>query len=859
MNSYTLQITDTRASLETTGGKGASLTRMVNAGLPVPGGFHLTTAAYRDFVRENHLQLRIMAALENASVESPASLETASQAIRQLFEDAQIPAEIEMALVDAYAAMQNAPVAVRSSATAEDLPDASFAGQQDTYLNVRGADALLAAVRACWASLWTPRAIAYRMKNAIDQEAVALAVVVQELVFADAAGILFTANPINGRRGELLINAAWGLGEAIVSGAVTPDTIVYDKLKGRIASRKIAEKEVMTVRTRTGTEEQPVPADKKKKAALSKEHILELAQLAMRIEAFYEMPMDVEWALAGGKFAILQARPITVLPVDWIVPDTRAIWARGSLAEHTPSPVTPLFATFGLEIANEATTRMWEQMIGKKAKDIMPSGGGMYVPLNGYVFGGVRMTGKEILTIMKMSLSQIGPMFKGSVARWQTARTELVRIVEQWEQKNLAEMTPSELVNAIRTVFLASCTYFTRIQTTLPAASSSEVMFTRLYNSLVKRKGDPEATTFLVGTDTVSLQAEKSLYDLAEWIEQDAHLTTYVQCTGTGDLLERMKGGNTPEDVPAQVWIAWCDRFWEHLQRYGRTAYEFDFAMPTPLEKPGPMIDAIKGYLSGESSSPHARQQEMVERREALTRQILARTHWPLKGWFTRLLRWAQETGPMRENSIFDMGMAHPLVRRMFAELAGRLVMAGALNDPDDIYWLEKDELMGLVAGLERSEALPNLSDRVPAHKEQWLEALKVMPPVMLPERTGWKKLIHGGEIEKKDGKTILSGVGTSSGVVTAPARVIFSPEDFGNLRPGDVLVAVTTTPAWTPLFAIASAVVTDIGGPLSHSSIVAREYGIPAVMAARNATRTIQNGQILTVDGASGKVVIEQ
>jgi rifampicin phosphotransferase len=858
MNTYTLQITDARAALETTGGKGASLTRMVNAGLPVPGGFHLTTAAYRDFVRENNLQLQILAALENARVESPASLENASQVIRQLFEDAQIPAEIEMALVDAYAAMQNAPVAVRSSATAEDLPDASFAGQQDTYLNVRGADAVLAAVKACWASLWTPRAIAYRLKNAIDQEVVALAVVVQELVFADAAGILFTANPINGRRGELLINAAWGLGEAIVSGAVTPDTIVYDKLKGRITSRKIAEKEVMTVRTHTGTEEQPVPADKKKKAALNKEQILELAQLAVRIEAFYEMPMDVEWAFAGGKFSILQARPITVLPVDWVVPDTRAIWARGSLAEHTPSPVTPLFATFGLEIANEATTRMWEQMVGRKAKDIMPSGG-MYVPLNGYVFGGVRMTGKEILTVMKMSFSQIGPMFKGSVTRWQAARTEFVSIVEQWEQKNLAEMSPPELIGAIRTVFLASCTYFTRIQTTLPAASSSEVMFTRLYNSLVKRKGDPEATTFLVGTDTISLQAEKSLYDLAEWIQPDAQLTAYLQCTGTGDLLEQMKGGSTPEDVPAQVWIEWRVRFGQHLERYGSTAYEFDFAMPTPLETPGPMIDAIKGYLSGKSSSPHARQQEMIERRDEATRQVLARTHWPVKGWFTRLLKWAQETSPMRENSIFDMGMAHPLVRRMFAELAGRLVTAGALNDPEDIYWLEKDELMSLLADLERNETLPNMSARVPARKENWQEALKVMPPVMLPERSRWKKLVHGGEMENKDGTIILNGVGTSSGTVTAPACVIFSPEDFGKLRPGDVLVAVTTTPAWTPLFAIASAVVTDIGGPLSHSSIVAREYGIPAVMAARQATRTIQNGQMLTVDGASGKVVIEQ
>jgi rifampicin phosphotransferase len=514
-------------------------------------------------------------------VDDPASLERASQRIARLFESAAMPSDIAEETTAAYAELGSVPVAVRSSATAEDLPDASFAGQQETYLNIQGEASLLAAVKQCWASLWTPRAIAYRLKNEIDQDSVALAVVVQELVFADAAGILFTANPLNGRRSELVINAAWGLGEAIVSGAVTPDTIVFDKVKGRVTRRETAEKSVMTVRTPQGVEEQPVPSEKRKKAVLNKAQVIELADLAVKIEQFYGMPMDVEWALAGGRFAILQARPITALPVDWEVPDRRAIYARGSLAEHTPSPVTPLFATWGLQIANEATGRMWERLVGSKAGSLMPAGG-MYTPLNGYVFGGVRMSGKETFTVVKMSMSQIGPMFKGSVARWQAARQEFAAVVERWESVDLAGLAPSEILDAIHTVFGAACAYFTHIQTTLPAASSSEVMFTRLYNSLVKRKGDPEATAFLVGMDTVSLRAEQSLYDLAQWIKTEPALAAYVAVTDAADLLAAMRSPDAPLDVPPEAWQAWQERFNAHLEVYGRTAYEFDFSFPYP-------------------------------------------------------------------------------------------------------------------------------------------------------------------------------------------------------------------------------------------------------------------------------------
>ncbi len=852
-----LSLASPDATLEATGGKGMSLAKMLAAGLPVPDGFHVTTAAYRRFVDENALQPRIMQTLDGVDPADPAALEAASRAISGLFAQAQTPPDIEAAITEAYAALDNAPVAVRSSATAEDLPGASFAGQQETYLNIRGDDALLAAVKQCWASLWTARAIAYRLKNQIDQTTVALAVVVQELVAADAAGILFTANPVNGKRDELLINAAWGLGEAVVSGAVTPDTLTVEKATGRILHQEIAEKLLMTVRTDGGTREAPVPDSQKHKAVLSAAQTAELARIAVRIEQLYQMPMDVEWALVDGKFYIVQARPITALPPDWSLPDPKALYSRSSLAEHTPSPVSPLFATFGLEIANRATAKVWERYMGKNAPKLIPAGG-IYQTLNGYIYLAIRMRGQNLLSLLKMGALQMGPILRGSVARWRSAREEFAAVVEEWERRPVDQLAHAQLLAGVRALFGAACRYYTVVQTTLPAAQVSEIVFTRFYDSLIRRKQDPPAVTFLLGSDTVALRAEKSLFDIAEWAKANPPLADYLLQHPSEQLAADLRQATPPETLPAEIGRAWRQRFQRHLDEFGRTAYEFDFAHPTPQETPGPLLDTVKAYLAGSAGSPYERQREMVEKRDQATQAVLARVGQPRKGWFLRLLRWAQEAGPLREDSIFDMGMAHPLIRRMWAELGRRLAAGGAIGQVEDIYWLEKSEVEAGIAALERGAPLPNFAERIHARSSQWRAALKIDPPVLLPEKSGWSKLMHGSEAEHTDGKVVLKGVGTSGGTITAPARVLFGPEDFAKLQPGDVLVAVTTTPAWTPLFAMASAVVTDIGGPLSHSSIVAREYGIPAVMAARTATRSIQSGQVVTVDGNAGTVTLE-
>ncbi len=1418
MNSYILPLSDTQADLENVGGKGMSLAKLANAGLPVPDGFHVTTEAYRQFVSANNLQSGINDALKAVDTTQPSSLEVASEKISALFARAEIHADLAKDILDTYASLpgENPAVAVRSSATAEDLPEASFAGQQETYLNITGANQVLETTKKCWASLWTARAIGYRARQNIGGEGVALAVVVQLLINAETAGIMFTANPINGKRDEVIINAAWGLGEAVVGGEVTPDTLTVSKQDGSLIERETAEKLVMTVRTETGTEEQPVPSHLQKKPALSNEQAAELTRYGIEIEELYGIPMDIEWTLADGKFAIVQARPVTALPeapIEWVphhpkgvymrasvadlMPDplsplfismgipaqveqmqpmgkrlldsepvlandyftsvnnyaymnaafrpgawwwaltgllpayprllrrlvplwrdelspeyqafvagkkalvpsemsTNELWhetqehvdavayyvcglmfatmgasagseglltrvydkfskgdgdpeastllmgwdnvpvrsekslydlatwaredveltkylletptaelanrisplprgegsgvrawsefasrfqghlnkfghiifqldfaeplpldhpemllenikmylrgegvnpherqqsseqrriqttetmlkrlkgfklwafrkalnwgqsmaevredalaeiglaypkmrellrelgkrcveagaiqqpdeifwlekdeindyvnklehdqaldnlselvasrkkfnerakqstpppmmpmkkrvagiktdtfiphsdetqtgnilkgeptstgavtatarilhgpedfdqmrtgdvlvagtttpawtplfamasavvtdiggplshgsivareygipavmgtgvatkriqsgqvitvdgtkgevildtseedqltspvewpktergvtfARGSLAEHIPSPVSPLFATLGLQIANRETSRLWEEVVGAEGAHEMMSSSGFYITLNNYVYGGFKMGGKQTWSLTKVMLTQLGPMFRGSVERWQAARQKLAEVVEEWEAKDIMSLSPSELLEGIRIVFGEACTYYTVIQSTLPIASTSEVVFSRFYNGLIKRKTDPEFTTLLFGFETMPVRAEKSLFDIAAWLKENPSVAYYTLRTETASQVADFKQKTPPEGLPTDLWNEYRSRFDTHFEVFGRTVYEFDFANPTPAEEPSPQFEAIKLFLEGKAVSPYERHQEAVEKREQATESILKRIGWPRKGWFEKLLTWAQETGAIREDSIADMGLGHPLIRRMFAELGRRFVAGDAIETADDIYWLEEHEVETLIGSLEKGESLPNFADRIPERKAKWQAALKIVPPVMLPEKSFWQRFVGGGAPEEKDGKTVLNGLGTSDGQVTAPACVLYGPEDFSKMKPGDVLVATTTTPAWTPLFAMASAVVTDIGGPLSHSSIVAREYGIPAVMAARNATRYIQSGQMVTVDGKAGTIVLE-
>lgn len=864
-----------QATLELAGGKGASLARLLRAEFPVPPGFHITTAAYRRFVAGNGIEAGILSAVAGADASDLDALERVASDIAGLFAAASIDDTLAGQLVAAYAelcgasgAASDCPVAVRSSATAEDLPEHSFAGQQESFLNIRGAAELLGAVKRCWASLWTARAISYRARQAIAPGDVSLAVVVQLLVPAESAGIMFTADPISGRRDQLMINAAWGLGEAVVGGLVTPDTIVLDKQSGATLSYQVAAKDVMTVGQAGGTAEAPVPPAQRDAPVLEAPAIAELARLGVAIEQLYGQPMDIEWAKAPDRLWMVQARPITALPEPrraredaWTVPDPDLKYMRASVIELLPDPLSPLFETLALPHFNRA---MLDLVHGIGLDVFMPPQ--VLTTVNGYAYYRLDYSGLglKMLRAVPSVLRVVGEWLPQAERRWRhEGREPYEHAIRQWETTELSTTPAVALLDGVEQIAAAAATNYLMIQSgLLPAAYGSELLFTQAYNTLIRRSGDPPALTFLLGMPSTPLRAEQSLFDLAGWARQTPELLDYLQHSPSEHSAALLGQEQAPDGVPDEAWHEFRRRFAAHLEQYGHTVYDLDFAKPVPADDPAPLFDALRYFANGAVADPAARRKAAAAERDRATGALLRRVRGLRLALLWKLLQAAQRYAPLREDALADVGLGWPVLRRLLAEIGARLAAAGALDGAGDIYWLQAGEVRSLAEALDAGSPIAGRQSTVAERRASWNEERKMMPPVALPVEGGtrmfgidWSDLLPARSTQ--DDGAIIRGIGTSPGRVRAAARVIAGPEQFGTLQPGEILVARITTPAWTPLFARAAGVVTDIGGPLSHGSIVAREYGIPAVLGTGVATERIAGGQSIAVDGDSGTVTL--
>ncbi len=852
------------ATLELVGGKGASLARLAAEGLPVPPGFHITTLAYRRFVSENHLAESILAAASQVSADDPATLDGASAQIRSLIEQGTIPDDIAGPIRRSYGELgaDDPPVAVRSSATAEDLPGMSFAGQQDTYLNVRGGGRVLDAVKRCWASLWTSRALGYRARAGIRPQDVAIAVVVQRLVPADVAGVLFSANPVTGARDEVMISAAWGLGEAIVGGHVTPDTFVIDKQTGAIRSQDIALKSVMTVRLTEGTRDEPVLDDKRNEASLLPAQAAELARIGARIEQLYGLPMDIEWALQDGRPFIVQARPITALPeqrakIDWPLPSPKGRYARSSVIELLPDPLSPLFATLAVPAWNDAYRELARTIgLGR----LMPEQ--FLVTINDYAYYDTGGFGawQTMLTMPRAMWRGMG-LVRRAQARWaDEARPHYAAVVGDWSARDLGTLPATQLLKGATEIVQAAAGHYLTIQSgILPAAYMSEMIFNSFYHKIIKRAGDPPALDFLLGFDSLPIRAEKSLYDLATWARTLADVAGYLTRARSAEIAAAVQSPIAPI-ADEDGWNEFCRRFADHLDRFGHAVYDLDFARGLAADEPAPLFEALKYFLSGQARSPHERQATAAATREQATQRVVARLKWLRLRWFTKLLRWAQRYAPLREDALADVGLGWPVLRRMLHELGRRLAAAGGIAGREDVFWLTLAEAAAAARLLDANQSVPDYRRAVAERRARWEYERAATPPVVLPIESGaiflgidWSNWMPA-RTDQAAGDTI-KGQGASPGHVTGVARVIHGPGEFNQMHHGDILVAKITTPAWTPLFALAAGIVTDVGGPLSHSSIVAREYHIPAVLGTGVATERIKSGERITVDGDHGVV----
>jgi pyruvate,water dikinase len=548
------------------------------------------------------------------------------------------------------------------------------------------------------------------------------------------------------------------------------------------------------------------------------------------------------------------------------------MYARASIVELLPDPLTPLFADLSTKAVTQATARIFTDLF---EQDDAQGDWLQLTTINGYAYYAYQFTG-QVLWMFTRGIPKMVRFFARNEGekRWrQEFHPRYARIVEAWEAKPLSDLSATALLDGVQELLYSGAEYYTSVQMIIPMAASSEIIFTKFYNQFVKRAGDhevgakrhPPAQTFLLGFDSAPIRADKALYDLATWCRIQPQLAAALldmPSNASSDWLNPDQPpsgrGGRPDEA---VWHAWCSRFRDHLRQHGRMIYDLDFAKAVPADDPGALFDTLKYYLRGAGQNPHLRQAEAAARREEATKVMLTRLDPLRRAIFRRLLQWAQKNAPTREDALADEGLAWPVMRQMLFELGRRLVTHGALAEAGDVFWLEQAELQQAAAKLDANQAqIPSLAPVIQQRKAEWRARKLVTPPPLLPKgKKMWGIDLEPWmpvQVEEQHGDTIV-GVGASAGEVTAVARVLHGPEDFSALQPGDVLVAGITTPAWTPLFALASAVVTDVGGPLSHSSIVAREYGIPAVLGTGAATRRIRSGQTIRVNGDAGTVTL--
>jgi phosphohistidine swiveling domain-containing protein len=863
---YVLPLDDRRATLETVGGKGVSLARLLREGVPVPGGFHLTTVAYERFVTANDLESGILAALQKVEASNPDSLESASDEIEELFLRGSMPEDICEAISEAYAGLpgDGPAVAVRSSATAEDLPEASFAGQQESFLNVRGEKNLREAVKRCWVSLWTARAIAYRERQGFGHDRVALAVVVQQLVPAEVSGILFTANPVTGARDEIIVNAAFGLGEAIVGGLTTPDSFTLDRETLAVRERRTGLQEVQTILAERGTAEHPLDPERAAVPTLTEAQLARLGGIGLDVERHFGSPQDVEWACdVNGRYWVLQTRPITDLPpppledVRWEPPFPNSAWWRRQVVENMPEPLSPLFDELyvreGLELSIDALMAFLG-FTYVRLEDFADRP--FFATVNGYAYSraNYKLKWKTLPVMLRLVVDEFRMLFRDGPAYWREQELPAyLDTIERWKSADPADAPDERLLAGVRELALEDARYWFACAVMIADAKLTDGLLGR-FLTIAAPGHSLTSGTFLRGFPSPTVDAEAELEGLAEHIRASDELQALVAATPAASLPKTLRSTSAGQDLLAA--------FTQYLDRYGHQVYNLDFVVPTQIDDPLPVLLSLKAMAQRPGYDPRARQRAIVAERDALTEET-ARSFDPVRRWLFRLLlAWAQRFGPYREQALFYMGAGWPTLRRLALELGRRLVESGSLLAAEDVFFLETSEIGEAIKVRVDDQTRSDLA-RLARERRDLREARKRLhpPPVVPPgyklrfgpfDMSVWETQRHNAPNGAK-----LQGFAVSPGRVTAPASVIRSPADFSKMEPDTILVCPTTTPAWTPLFSQARGLVTDVGGVLAHGSIVAREYDIPAVLGTGVATRRIRSGQRININGDAGTVTL--
>ena len=851
-------------ALAVVGGKGANLAWMARAGLPVPPGFCVTTEAFKRFVGPDIEPL--YAALEALDAGDVEATRVTAARVRDALRALPVPPEVAAAVGEAWRALSGPDHAwaVRSSATAEDLPGASFAGQQDTYLNVRGEGALVDAVRDCWVSLFTDRAVLYRARNGFPHRAVALSVVVQRMVAPDSSGILFTADPVSGSRAIASIDAGFGLGEALVGGLIDADLYKADKATGRVREVRVGDK-AFAIRPRPegGTVEEPLPESRRRERVLSDAQVAELCAVARRIEAAAGAPQDIEWCYERDTLYVVQARPITTLFPLPEPPPTEGVHVYVSFGhiQMMPEAMPPLALDTWVHLLPFARGSLTGRAADRPARPRAAAiaGGRFYIdvttplripPLRKMLLAVFGTVYPQIPDALRSQLGRLDPdrrpSIAGALSVIKLLGPALPRVaaalafsrVEQLASR--ADAAVARILDSVgsldspRALRDRLVVLFPAVPTVAPPIAAG-----LLAQKLLVALGVPETAlqpVLRALPHNVTTEMDLALADLADLVRPHPELAGALARGGLADAEGHAEAG------------PFLDGFRAFLARYGmRGAGEIDVSRPRWRDDPGMLLSVILGNLTGGEAGGHRRRQAaMAAEAEAAIERIVRETPWWRRFIVRRLLRVMRAGLGLREHPKYLLVHVLERVREVALTAGTKLAQHGALEQAGDVWLLTWDELIAA------SEGPSDLRATVAARREALARDRKRQPPLVVAS---------DGEIPRPSARADLppnaiGGVGASAGVVEGPARVVLDPASEV-LRTGEILVAPFTDPGWTPLFTHAAGLATEVGGMMTHGSVIAREMGIPAVVGAAGVTTRIHTGDRIRVDGDRGYVEV--
>jgi pyruvate,water dikinase len=842
------------------GGKGAHLGELSRIeGIRVPAGFCVTTDAFRRIVRDAPSIGDRLDRLSRLSPDDREAIRAQSEEIRQAVEGIVIPDDLAAAITGALAGLdERAAYAVRSSATAEDLPGTSFAGQQDTYLNVVGSAEILRHVSRCWASLFTERAVTYRLRNGFDHRQVHMAVVVQQMVFPHAAGVLFTADPITTNRKVASVEASFGLGEALVSGLVNADS--YQVRDGEVVAKAIAAKKLaIHALPAGGTREEAIEPARQEQPALTDEQVVRLVRLGRRIEAHFGRPQDIEWCLVDDGFQIVQSRPITTLfPIPATNDLENHVYVSVGHQQMMTDPMKPL----GLSLWQLTTPRPMAEAGGRLFVDITrilasPTSRDGLVEVLGKSDPLIRDALRTVLDRDFIpTLPNEGPgepipgVAPATIETDPAVVTELIRRGEESIaalKHDIRAKSGSELLDFVLADIqeLRRILFDPRSHQVIMAAMQTTWWLNEKLQEWLGEKNAADTLTQSVPHNVTS-EMGLALLDVADVIRPHPEVVAFLHdVTDDGFLDELAEFAGGPEAR---------DAIQAYLDRYGmRCVGEIDITRPRWSERPTTLLPMILTNVKNFEPGAGARRfeqgrQEAWQKEQELLERLRALPDGEQKAEETkRMIDRVRTFTGYREYPKYGMVSRYFVYKQALLDEAERLVRADVLGEQEDVFFLRFQELQEVVRTNQVDDEL------IRRRKEAFRSYQALTPPRVL---TSDGEAVAGAYRRDDLPTGALVGLPVSAGTVEGRARVILDLAQ-ADLEPGDILVTVHTDPSWSPLFVAITGLVTEVGGLMTHGAVIAREYGLPAVVGVEHATRLIQDGQRIRVNGTDGYIEI--